>query len=93
MEVKFETSFEAIAAKNIGNKNYVVEFYSKLQYQVTSVDYEIRYEKINECFFENEEEQVKLLQDAIENIIEVYNRKRLWEGENNEKNYINIQPR
>ena len=80
MEAKFETSFEAIVAKNIGNKKYVVEFYSKLEYQVTSIDYEVRYEKINECFFESEEEQIKLLQDTIESIIEVYNRKRLWEG-------------
>ena len=80
MEAKFETSFEVIAAKNIGKK-YVVEFYSKLEYQVTSIDYEVRCEKINECFFESEEEQIKLLQDAIESIIEVYNRKRLWEGE------------
>ena len=79
MEAKFETSFEAIAAKNSGNK-YVIEFYSKLEYQVTSIDYEIHYEKINECFFESEEEQIKLLQDSIESIIEVYNRKRLWEG-------------
>lgn len=73
MEAKFETSFEVIAAKNIGCKKYVVEFYSKLQYQVTSIDYEIRYEKINECFFESEEEQIKFLQRTITSIIEVHN--------------------
>ena len=75
MEAKFETSCELIIAKNNGKK-YAVELYSKLEYQYTSIEYE----KQTEWFFESEEEQIKFLQDAIENIIEVYNRKRLWEG-------------
>ena len=75
MEAKFETSFELIIAKNNGKK-YAVELYSKLEYQYTG----IQYEKNTEWLFESEEEQIKLLQDAIESIIEVYNRKRLWEG-------------
>ena len=75
MEAKFETSFEVIAAKNIGRK-YVVELYSKWEYQYSSIDYT----KNTEWFFENEEEQIKFLQEAIKNSIDVYSRNRLWEG-------------
>ena len=75
MEAKFETSYELIITKNSGKK-YAVELYSKLECQYTSIEYE----KQTEWFFESEEDQIKFLQDAIKGSIEVYNRKRLWEG-------------
>ena len=71
METKFETHFGLIIAKNNGKK-YVVELYSKLEYQYTS----IQYEKNTEWLFESEEEQIKFLQEAIKRSIELYNRLR-----------------
>ena len=69
MEAKFETSFELIIAKNNGKK-YAVELYSKLEYQITSIDYEIRYEKNAEYISESEENQIKFLQGAIKSSID-----------------------
>lgn len=69
MKAKFETPFELIIAKNNGKK-YEVELYSKLEYQCTSIDYEIHYEKNTEYIFESEEEQIKFLQNAIKSSID-----------------------
>ena len=71
MEAKFETTYELIRTKNNGTK-YLIELYSKLEYQYTSIDYE----KQTEWFFESEEEQIKFLQEAIKSSIETYNRLR-----------------
>lgn len=75
MEAKFETAYELIIAKN-NSKKYAVELYSKLEYQCTSIDYDIQYEKNTEWVFESEEEQIKFLQNAIKSSIETYNRLR-----------------
>ena len=69
MEAKFETPFELIIAKNNGKK-YLIELYSKLEYQYTSIDYDIQYEKNTEWLFESEEEQIKFLQEAIKSSID-----------------------
>ena len=69
MEAKFETSSELIIAKNNGKK-YVVELYSKLEWQYT------HYTKKAEFSSESEEDQIEFLQEAIKSSIETYNRLR-----------------